>query len=419
MLERILENPKAKMFFIVIIAVFAGVFLMSKLQASGKTQDHSVVVKEGYEEVTAIPGVSFQINRAFISQATAVTQISEDANFLRGDYYSYKDGKNKYILFNLQQLVVAAERGTSFHFSEDNSESALDKSNVMGIWFTKSGKKFNSEYAKGRSESIVNAGVVITNDLFADFSGKLVTLEDGEEEWSIFVGVPGTNYKNLSKEAKSGIDAIVNSFVLSNTKGDANGPTYALTISSGNVEQMSDNRIIVEETASSNKAVAASNENKIVKEEGKAYTSTIYSTLHVGDTGFANCVGDAGYENVILRIEKIYTDGKEFADQTTFQLPPGCHWEAAEYSVNYSKSETDPYLNIKLVGGDGEELKYRGIKYPLRTHDADTETFKDGDWITGNIVYYAIPNECKDYVLMCGDGNSSNKRYSAYYSIHN
>jgi len=407
-LEIVKEN-KLKVIVAAVAVILVIVFVFNKPAKGGE-----VVVKDGFERITAVPGIAFQINQSIVSKATAVTQISEDANFTRGDYYSYKDGKEKYILFNLDKLVVAAQRGTEFDFADDSSEAALDKSNVMGIWFTKSGRKFDVDVNGDRAEATVTAGVVITKNLYADFTGKLITVTNKGEEWSLFVGVPGSSYKELNDSAKKGIEAIASSLSLYDGSGDYDTPNYAVTISSGNVEAMSEDRIYVEEDG-----VSASNENGSEKDEGKAYTSTIYSTLEIGTNGFINALGDNGYENVIVRLDSISTNGVPYADEATFKLPDGCHWETAEYSVNYTKSNTDPYVNVKFVGGDGAELKHRGVKYSVRTHDCMDELRNDGDWTTHFIIYYAVPNGCSDYVLKFGDGTKENGRYSAYYSIHN
>ena len=48
--------------------------------------------------------------------------------------------------------------------------------------------------------SNVTAEVVITSELYGDYSGKLATIESGDEEWSLFVGVVAPSTGAMSKE---------------------------------------------------------------------------------------------------------------------------------------------------------------------------------------------------------------------------
>ncbi|MBO5551112.1 MAG: hypothetical protein J5966_04055, partial [Lachnospiraceae bacterium] len=98
--------------------------------------------------------------------------------------------------------------------------------------------------------------------------------------------------------------------------------------------------------------------------------------------------------------------------------PVGCHWEAVQYDVNFSLTQNDPYVNVKLAGLDGEALRYRGIKYSQFTHDLNTST-PEGNWRNGYITFYPVPNGCTEYVLKFGDGNEDNGLLAAYYHIVN
>ncbi len=86
---------------------------------------------------------------------------------------------------------------------------------VNGIWMSVDGKKFNADISKRKTVATVDAGVVITNDLYNDFVGKLVTLTDSDNtEYSMFVGVPGNRRKDLGDKKKNGIENIAKSFDL-------------------------------------------------------------------------------------------------------------------------------------------------------------------------------------------------------------
>lgn len=223
---------------IIVVAVVAvGVFIAQ--MTTPKAAEPSVEQKSGYSTITSVAGCTFMVNSAFTDQATAVTQISEGINFDRQGFYSYKNGTDQYMLFQLDGIVVAVEKGTSFNFDDyKEKEEALNNSSIMGIWFgtDKDGIKYDK---KGdRSESTVTAQVVITNDLYNDFIGKLICYEKDGEEWSMFVGIPGTRYKEIGKEAKNGIDSIAETFHLSDNSGEFTEPEYAVVISGNNAGQV-------------------------------------------------------------------------------------------------------------------------------------------------------------------------------------
>ena len=223
---------------IIVVAVVAvGVFIAQ--MTTPKAAEPSVEQKNGYSTITSVAGCTFMVNSVFTDQATAVTQISDGIDFDRQGFYSYKNGTDQYMLFQLDGIVVAVEKGTTFNFDDyKDKEEALNNSSIMGIWFgtDKDGIKYDKKDYRG--EGIVTAQVVITNDLYNDFIGKLVCLKKDGEEWSMFVGIPGTRYKEVGKEAKNGIESIAESFHLSDNTGEFAEPEYAVVISGDNVGQV-------------------------------------------------------------------------------------------------------------------------------------------------------------------------------------
>lgn len=541
---------------VVIAIVIVGVFIY--ITKSPKPETTGVETKAGYSTVTSVAGCTFMVNSAFSDSATAVTQISDGVNFETSDFYSYKNGKDQYMLFCLDSakgLVVAVEKGTNFNLAEaDKADEAVKNADIMGIWFGTDKEGLKLKKSGDRCEGNATAQVVITNDLFNDFVGKIVTENKNGEEWAMFVGVPGDRYKKLGKAAKSGIEAIADSFHLSSNTGEFTEPEYAVvidgtvsqdivdeTVSSGITEvavettvsggistsmdavssdsinegSVSDNseEVVVEETPVTEEGtetpVEVSEETEEQKEEpkeeskeepkeeaeevtvtetteevpveegteesehdsdimeeppvteeteeaseeqesvpeppkkvtvqsivaesyddGKAYTSSAYSMLNVGQTGIFETFSKAknGNEQLMGRILAIL-DSKttysmiEDAIKTNrsplkyFDAPPGCHWESAVYSVNYAGVNDHPYVNVKFVGADGKALKFRGIKYPTITYDLYTG-MEHGTWTEGMMVYYAVPNGCTEYVLKIGDGDDINKWKAAYIYVN-
>lgn len=211
-----------------LIGVIGGIIILIILNKPQKTTENSIITgqkdnivslkindqeaPDGYRTITAIDGVSFYVIQDAADTATAVSQISDNVDFDRDNYYSYKDGSSQYLLFNISGLVVAAQKGTNFHFETNGiTENALKSSSVTGIWFDKSGKKIESDEKDGAYTLQANGGVVITNELYGNFAGKLKVISDGTEEWSIFAGVEAGSYKEISKDDKAIINNIVGS----------------------------------------------------------------------------------------------------------------------------------------------------------------------------------------------------------------
>ena len=509
-MSKVITSRLISLIVIGVIVVGAFLFLSKGSKQTGGTETVA-----GYSTITSVAGCTFMINSAFAEQATAVTQITEGVDFETNEFYSYKNGKDQYMLFNLDNnggLVVAVEKGTHFNLDQvKDEEQAVKNADVMGIWFDVDKEGLKADKDGSRTECVVKAQVVITNNLYNDYIGKLITIDEDEEEWAMFVGIPGDRYKNVSKEAKAGLETIANSFHRSDNTGEFEEPEYAVvidgsdntlasTLSENNITEDTETQVVAEtdtdietvevtgvkETPSDDEiAVAEVTETTEVIEEtepvvtetpeeeetpqeakepqaftqvpvptpepvkqekretvttqsnvmatkwdnSKAYPSSPYSMLNIGQAGIFEATSKVnnGAEEMVVRVDKIL--GKEEAETTIrnavrkgqspleyMDAPAGCHWEAAVYAVNFQSIHDNPYIDVRIVGADGKNLKYRGIKYPMTGHDLYTGIDK-GDWKENITVYYAVPNGCKEYVLKVGDGDDINGWKSAYYYV--
>ena len=152
----------------------------------------------GFVEVTAVPGISFEVEKAYYDVAQAVIEISENVNFLDYQTYTYKNGTDTYLLFNIMRYIAIAKKGTDYRLSEglDN----LKYNSLNGIWFNPNGK-VSSE---GNKYSVpVVAEVVITNKVYNDYVGILTTIESNGEEWTLFTGYVEKEDATINHTAES------------------------------------------------------------------------------------------------------------------------------------------------------------------------------------------------------------------------
>lgn len=503
-----------KKILLTIACVIALVFLVSAIFAVlNKPKE---VPKQGtYRQTYDVNGVVFTVDTEIINQATAISEISDKIEIDPKTQYLYKDGESNYLLFGLETVVVAVEKNTSFGFTGEIVEEDLQKSDVAGLWFEKNGVKLRYETEDNKYIIQANGGLGITDELYGDYSGKLVVMNDNktETEYSIFVGVPGTTkWKELDKDIQNAIDTIALSLQLSDVVLETEEESYEVSISGSGISEngiseneisenkvsqlaVSENEIVdnitveeveeigisentlsdneLKETTSENevtsvpeepevsenevevvtviekpkepepkisentisentikepqstqttapKKIVASNQKTVKRESNKAYSSDIYTMLHLKDNGI---ITEYDYDastltTPIICVKRIYTGDvaiskiKEYCDSTKdfyyFEAPVGCTWHVAEYAISYYGCVSEPYINIKLKGLNGEPLVYRGVKYSKRCYDI------------GNCCFYAVPNGCTEYALECGEGNIDNENSqarAAYYKI--
>lgn len=153
--------------------------------------------------------------------------------------------------------------------------------------------------------------------------------------------------------------------------------------------------------------------------------TSIYALGQVGDDIISSGLDKNGsIQGVLVTVTSYYNEDnsinvikrgvKEDNLYTYFDAPDGCHYEAIEYSVSDSAME-DVYVNFKIVGIDGQALKYKGITYSSRTYDILATTSYKKDGYSNRICYYPVPNGCKEYVLQFGE----NRGQMGYVKISN
>lgn len=467
--------------------------------------------KEGFTKIDDVEGVSFELVSDVVRNATAITNISEDMNFEPAQTYLYKDEGQAYFLFNISSIVCVVQKGTNFDFvnSSDMKES-VENENILGVWFTSPRKKldFIEEEKDGIHKFVatVTAQVTLTSNLYNDFAGKLATITDGNDEWSIFVGTIGDDYNDLDKENKEVINYMVetlnlytrpvqqeetpavelggeNEIATETTKEQNTESTEELTeIESETSVEETETETTIQETESNEEttetteevaleieestsieesteetgeelievkvdedksvkepekvdetkepvrgeAIKLNNQKNTLRNDNTVYVSTIYDMLEVGKRGYAHVYTGKEYETANIRVDSVYT-GRE-AEKiirdaalnktmigSFFAPKDGCTWHVAHYTVNYSDCSDKGYMNVKLRGVDGENLRLRGITYTQRTY-----VINDGE--DTYYCFYEVPNGCKEYVLECGEGTVENAEagyVSAYYLVSN
>ena len=468
-----------------IIAFAILVFLVSAIFAL-KNKPATLPKETNTRKILDVKGVSFEIETSLANKATAVSEISDKIDIDRGTYYLYKDGEKNYLLFSMDMAVIAVEKGTTFGFDGEITEDDLSKSDVAGVWFEKNGTKFRYEKKGDRYICQVNGGLGITDDLYEDYVGELVVINDGETEYSIFTGIPGTEkWKDVDKQRKAGIEQIVNSLNFTDETNEIVEETYAVKVGENgeavgeketitpvqpevvqndeteepeasetedeNSEEVTTETIEVvtteqiepeetiepaettnseQETADADtagkiKTITATNQKIVERDQSKAYTSDIYMMLHLKDNGIITEYLPDKKETVnpIISVKRIYTGAqaidliKQYCASTKdfvyFDAPVGCSWHVAEYALSYVGCSSEPYINIKIKGLDGEPLVYRGVPYSKKSYDINTgEGMKH--------CFYAVPNGCTEYALECGTGdidNADSGSKAAYYKI--
>lgn len=449
----------------------------------------SSVYKEmdsSYTPINNIDNLEFSIPLSFSNSATAITEISDESEYSSNTPYSFKNGKDEYVYFKMNELIILAQKGTSFHFdAADDKKECLNQSGVVNTWFSVLGKKFSYEESEAgdihKLIADVNAEVVITRDLYGDYIGKLAVISDGTDEWSLFVGTVGSSMDDLSANQKEVLTDISKSMCLKDNPVEVI-PEYDVVINqslketedteeaqgagasgpAGNADEViimqngEDDNIIPEKDISegintesssagsdtetsmerpaspmpSRVGMNRSNQLSRKREMGKAYQSDEYAMLSLGQGGILSATNENGIsETPIIRINRIYTGDeainkiRSLLNQNTeykyFDAPEGYSWNVAEYDVSYDNCAGTPYINIKLVGVDGNPLVFRGIMSSKRTHDANFAVSVEENNIYGCLCYYPVPNGCKEYALECGDGttDSKNTDLAAYYLI--
>lgn len=170
-----------------------------------------------------------------------------------------------------------------------------------------------------------------------------------------------------------------------------------------------------------------SNQGKMESTDIKGDISNNYILLDKGEIGCMTATNQKTglYDEIFIRIssfndeqttnsliEEYIKSGNSYFKDTN--APLGTHWESVTYGIKYD-SENSYYVNVQLVGLDGEKLNHRGVSYSKRSYDIDNKTYAGEDgWIEGYVAFFAVPNGCTEYAVACGDSVGT-YGYKAYY----
>lgn len=178
------RNPKMKYLLVIGVVMFMLVTSIAKTFISKADEPAKVGGRANYAEVLDVPGVSFEISQELSNYATAVLEISKNIDFVKNASYSYKNGTDTFMMFNMTQYVIIVQKGTTFDFANKGTKS-IESNSLNGIWFSNA-KPY--EKSNGKITYDVEAEVVITNTIYNDFYGLLTTITKDDEEWAMFVG---------------------------------------------------------------------------------------------------------------------------------------------------------------------------------------------------------------------------------------
>ena len=432
-------------------------------------------VRDGYIRVESVPGVAFEVNKNLADYATAVLAVTKDVDFVKNASYTYKNGTDTYMLFNMSQYIVVAKKGTSFNLANNDVKTSLETNSLAGIWFEHGTNLSKSE---GKCSVDVEAQVVITNTIYNDFKGRLVTVTEDGDEWALFVGA--VNAADSSMEDM--IKYVASSFTIDNEvigddenvfeiAVDEKPKLVPVTTVAAEETKTEFNTVEAEEQeveSSANKEPDSATvqpepeptpepeavqeetpaevievpEEQIVtgeynqkqaeyKEETEetAYTSSVYSMLGRGKIGYMTCTNQmlGSYDEIFVRADSFNDESrtKQLIEEyiksgdayyTEMEAPLGTHWESVTYSVKFP-DEYDYYVNCSFVGMDGQKLKYRGISYSSKSYDILNKITKNDDgWRVNYTSFFAVPNGCEEYAVAFGD-EVAGHGYKAYYKV--
>ncbi len=472
-MNKIKANVKIIIFTVIVIALVAAVGIIV-FGRKGKGASAAETGRSNYMEVKVVPGVKFEVSRDLADYATAVMEVSKDIDFVKNASYSYGNGEDTYMLFNMSQYIVIVQKGTNFALDETSVEESLKNNSLNGIWFSKKGGISSGD---GKWVIDVTAQVVITNQIYNDFTGKLAVVKNAGTEWSMFVGAVNANDATLADMARytagtfgyyAGTENARQTVYEIDTEAKTEGrpelvameertPEPTVEPSARPTEEPDETQDPVqeqkpeqtenpggdepeetvqptEEPSAEKEAegqgvlVAKDNQKSYSYADDKAYTSSVYNMLSAGQTGYASAINqDTGeVEDIFVRINS-YNDEETTknliaahvnggnAYYETMDAPLGTHWESVSYDVKHEQGKSY-YLNVQMVGLDGEKLKYRGIAYAKRSYDITDNVTAEGDWEKGYVSFFAVPNGCSDYAVACGDAVGA-FGFKAYYRI--
>lgn len=394
------------------------------------------VPKKGYTQASSVRGVYFDMPTGFLEQATAITDITDDVDYSKNTFL-YKNGKDTYLMFNMEGVIVAVEQGTSYNLRDAKDVKArLTETDVCEVWITGDQKiSYSEQEKKGQYKLIAEAyaDVSVTSTLYATCYGQFATVQYKDYECSMFVGVPCQSKDELSGTQKDTIEHIAKSLTM-----DIEYVEYILTAQEveSNKETTESSEIteteeVVIGTEEQGEEITTKPSDKTEEDkkneheesgavslgsnQGEAVDgySDIYHMLEIGQMGILDAGAEDGktLERTSITIQSLYTGEEAIqiiknhcaSDSALYEYedaPAGYAWHVVEYTTK--KQPDELYVNIKILGLDGEKLKFRGVPASSRTYDIFTSMVVSEEECSKLYCFYAVPNGCKEYMLECG-----------------
>lgn len=401
-------KKKILSFVIIVIAgiLLAGIFNTLRYKKGTSTDNGN------YKTIHEVNGVSFAVNSNIMNKATAVSEISEKIDIDPSLLYVYKDGKDNYLLFGLNSIVVAVEKNTNFPLHENMTDLDLESASVCGMWFEQSGLKLQSEYDSNSVTFQAIGGLNISNNIYSDYVGKLRILTDGNTQWAIFCGVPGADkYKNLSDNTKSGIDTIVSSLQFSDYVAPNTEEVYAVTIDNSDMADVaSAETSISDDEIAPKKNVMISSESELNTEE-ESETEAEPVTESESETE-ANIEEESKTDSESTITEETITEPAYVVEKEKEEKDRGSSVQLENQNVVANKKSSEAYssdiysmLSLKDNGIIAEmDLHTKQMTMPIinvsRVYKGKTavDMIKDYCKTSGNFEYFDAPVGCEWHV---------------------
>lgn len=297
------------------------IMIMTLLVGCGGLYDSS---KEGYTAVTNIEQVNFEVSSSWAQAATAITNIRETDEY---DGLFVRKTEDTYILFDMSSILIACSR-SYYDFQGNESVETLEAHDINNVWLKATDNKLNYDTSKknGVYKIIADAKAdySVTPTQYATFTGKMASISNGNEEWSIFAGAMSTN---LSSSQKKTIEHIVKSFKFNSDAVESSEDTK----STEEVEDTTTEEAPIEEVTDDTEAEAVAEE--IPAESGEEEAST-----------------DAN-----ITEEEAPGESEKDADITEDTVEATEDESAESEKIVAETDETEPAESTEEVGGESED----------------------------------------------------------------
>lgn len=159
-------------------------------------------------------------------------------------------------------------------------------------------------------------------------------------------------------------------------------------------------------------------------------STSLESLANIGETTFVQAdtyASERPLTTGTVTIDKLYTGEeakkiirKAFNNHilTTEceDLPKDMTYDVIEYTTSINPQEA--YIDIRIEGFDGDNLRYKGVEYAKRTYDIlGYSNLASDDRYQKCYCYYAVPMDCSEYVIEMGIFLDELRDKNAYYHI--